>query len=186
MIDFAGWRMPVQYTSILDEHRAVRERVGLFDLSHMGEMLVEGADAAGALAAAVVSDPAALKVGRAHYSMIVAPDGGIIDDLIIYRLAEQQFMVVANAGNAQARVGRARRAARRRSSRARRPLARDRPRRRAGPPFGRRPGAAHGRRPRRAALLRDRRGRRSPGSRPGSRGPATPARTGSRCSWTPA
>jgi aminomethyltransferase len=101
MIDFAGWRMPVQYTSILDEHRAVRERVGLFDLSHMGELLVEGPDAAGALAAAVVSDPAALEVGRAQYSMIVAPDGGIIDDLIIYRLAEDRFMVVANAGNAQ-------------------------------------------------------------------------------------
>jgi aminomethyltransferase len=102
MIDFAGWRMPVQYTSILDEHRAVRERVGLFDLSHMGEMLVEGADSAAGLAAAVVSDPATLGVGRAQYSMIVAPDGGIIDDLIIYRLAEQQFMVVANASNAHA------------------------------------------------------------------------------------
>ena len=86
MIDFAGWQMPVQYTSILEEHRAVRERAGLFDLSHMGELLVEGPDAAGALAAAVVSDPAALEVGRAHYSMIVAPDGGIIDDLIVYRL----------------------------------------------------------------------------------------------------
>jgi aminomethyltransferase len=102
MIDFAGWQMPVQYTSILEEHRAVRERAGLFDLSHMGELLVEGPDAAGALAAAVVSDPAALEVGRAHYSMIVAPDAGIIDDLIIYRLADDRFMVVANAGNAQA------------------------------------------------------------------------------------
>jgi aminomethyltransferase len=102
MIDFAGWRMPVQYTSILDEHGAVRERVGLFDLSHMGELLVEGPDAATALAAAVVSDPSSLAVGRAQYSMIVAPDGGIIDDLIVYRLAEDRFMVVANAGNAQA------------------------------------------------------------------------------------
>ncbi len=102
MIDFAGWRMPVQYTSILDEHRAVRENVGLFDLSHMGEMLVEGPDAAAALAAAVVSDPRALAVGGAQYSMIVGADGGIIDDLIIYRLAEDRFLVVANAGNAQA------------------------------------------------------------------------------------
>jgi aminomethyltransferase len=101
MIEFSGWRMPVQYTSILDEHRAVRERVGLFDLSHMGELLVEGPEAGTALAAAVVTNPPALAVGRAHYSMICAPDGGIIDDLIIYRLADDRFMVVANAGNAQ-------------------------------------------------------------------------------------
>jgi aminomethyltransferase len=101
MIEFSGWRMPVQYTSILDEHRSVRERVGLFDLSHMGELLVEGPEAATALAGAVVTNPPALAVGRAHYSMICAADGGIIDDLIIYRLAEDRFMVVANAGNAQ-------------------------------------------------------------------------------------
>ena len=101
MIEFSGWRMPVQYTSILEEHRAVRERVGLFDLSHMGELLVEGPDAGLALAGAVVTNPPALAVGRAHYSMICAADGGIIDDLIVYRLAEDRFMVVANAGNAQ-------------------------------------------------------------------------------------
>src|SRR3954471_22987045 len=86
MIDFAGWLMPVQYAGILEEHRAVRERAGLFDLSHMGELFVEGADAGDALAAAVVSDPRTLAVGRAQYSMICAADGGIIDDLIIYRL----------------------------------------------------------------------------------------------------
>lgn len=75
MIDFAGWRMPVQYASILDEHRAVRERVGLFDLSHMGELMVDGPDAAEALARALVSDPRQLAVGRAQYSMLCAPDG---------------------------------------------------------------------------------------------------------------
>jgi aminomethyltransferase len=101
MIEFAGWRMPVQYTSILDEHRAVRERVGLFDLTHMGEMLVEGATAGEALSNAVVSNPLALAPGRAQYSMICAPDGGVLDDLIIYRLAPDRFMVVANAANAQ-------------------------------------------------------------------------------------
>ena len=101
MIDFAGWRMPVQYGSILDEHRSVRERAGLFDLSHMGELLVEGPDAGDALATALVTDPPSLAVGRAHYSMICAPNGGIIDDLIVYRLAEDRFMVVANAANAQ-------------------------------------------------------------------------------------
>ncbi|MGP1674470.1 MAG: glycine cleavage system aminomethyltransferase GcvT [Candidatus Limnocylindrales bacterium] len=100
MIGFAGWRMPVQYGSIIEEHRAVRERVGLFDLSHMGEIMVEGATAGDGLATALVSDPPALQVGRAHYSMICAPDGGIIDDLIVYRLAEDRFMVVANASNA--------------------------------------------------------------------------------------
>ena len=100
IIDFAGWRMPVQYTSILDEHRAVRERAGVFDLSHMGELWVEGTEAAAALDAAVVSAPSRLAVGRAQYSMIVQPDGGILDDLIIYRLADDRFMVVANAGNA--------------------------------------------------------------------------------------
>ena len=73
MIDFAGWRMPVQYSSILEEHRAVRERAGLFDLSHMGELWVEGQEAASALDAALVSAPSRLAVGRAHYSMIVAP-----------------------------------------------------------------------------------------------------------------
>ncbi len=100
LIEFGGWLMPVQYGSILDEHRAVRERVGLFDLSHMGELFVEGPEAGRALAAALVSNPPALAVGRAHYSMIAAPDGGIIDDLIVYRVAEERFLVVANASNA--------------------------------------------------------------------------------------
>jgi len=100
LIDFAGWEMPVQYSSILDEHRAVRERVGLFDLSHMGEVWVSGPGAGTGLAAALVSDPPRLAVGRAHYSMIVAEDGGIIDDLIVYRADEDRFLVVPNAGNA--------------------------------------------------------------------------------------
>jgi aminomethyltransferase len=100
MIEFGGWLMPVQYSGILDEHRAVRERAGLFDLSHMGELFVEGEEAGAALAHALVTNPPALKEGRAHYSMICAPDGGIIDDLIVYRLAPERFLVVANASNA--------------------------------------------------------------------------------------
>ncbi len=100
LIEFGGWLMPVQYAGILDEHRAVRERAGLFDLSHMGELFVEGREAGDALAAAVVTDPRTLAFGRAQYSMLCAPDGGIIDDLIIYRLTVEQFLVVANAGNA--------------------------------------------------------------------------------------
>ncbi len=101
LIDFAGWLMPVQYRGILEEHRAVRERAGLFDLSHMGELFVEGPEAGRALAHALVTDPLALAIGRAQYSMICAADGGILDDLIVYRLAEDRFLVVANAGNAQ-------------------------------------------------------------------------------------
>jgi len=100
LVDFAGWRMPIQYTGILEEHRAVRQRAGLFDLCHMGELFVEGPDAGDALAFAVTTDPRTLAIGRAHYSMICAPDGGILDDLIVYRLADDRFMVVANASNA--------------------------------------------------------------------------------------
>jgi len=100
LIEFGGWLMPVQYGGILEEHRAVRERAGLFDLSHMGELFVEGDDAGDALAAALITDPRTLAVGRAQYSMIVAPDGGVIDDLIVYRLGPDRFLVVANAGNA--------------------------------------------------------------------------------------
>jgi aminomethyltransferase len=101
IVEFAGWLMPISYTGILDEHRAVRSSAGLFDLSHMGELVVEGPEAGAALAAALVTDPPSLAVGRAHYSMICAPDGGILDDLIVYRLASERFMVVANASNAR-------------------------------------------------------------------------------------
>ena len=100
LVDFAGWRMPIQYAGILEEHRAVRQRAGLFDLCHMGELFVEGPDAGDALAAAVTTDPRSLAIGRAHYSMICDPDGGILDDLIVYRLAVDRFLVVANASNA--------------------------------------------------------------------------------------
>ncbi len=100
MVEFAGWEMPLQYSGIVEEHRAVRGRAGVFDLSHMGELHVRGAEAGAALAYALVTDPPALAVGRAHYSMICTPDGGVIDDLIVYRLAADHFLVVANAGNA--------------------------------------------------------------------------------------
>jgi len=103
LIDFAGWEMPVQYRGILEEHRAVRERAGLFDLSHMGELWVEGPQAGAALGHALVSDPTALVPGRAQYSMLATPEGGVIDDLIVYRLADggagPRYLVVANAAN---------------------------------------------------------------------------------------
>jgi aminomethyltransferase len=99
MIPFAGWEMPVQYSGLVEEHRAVRAAAGLFDLSHMGELYVTGADAAKALDYALVTAPGKLAVGRAQYSMIADEDGGVIDDLIVYRLRDERFLVVANASN---------------------------------------------------------------------------------------
>lgn len=101
MTDFAGWDMPLRYASERDEHTAVRTRAGLFDLSHMGEITVTGPAAGEALDHALVGHISALAVGRARYTMICAPDGGILDDLIVYRLGDQEYMVVANASNAQ-------------------------------------------------------------------------------------
>jgi aminomethyltransferase len=101
LVEFGGWLMPIQYSGILEEHRAVRTTAGLFDLSHMGELIVDGPDAGPALARALVTDPPSLEIGRAHYSMICAEDGGILDDLVVYRLAADRFMVVANAANAR-------------------------------------------------------------------------------------
>ena len=100
MIPFAGWEMPVQYRGLVEEHTAVRSAAGLFDLSHMGELFVTGPDAASALDHAVVTAPGKLAVGRAHYSMICDDSGGILDDLIVYRLGETRYMVVPNASNA--------------------------------------------------------------------------------------
>ena len=101
MVPFAGWEMPVQYASIIDEHRTVRTAVGLFDLSHMGELLVSGTDALAFLRYSVISDPGSLAPGQAQYSMLCARDGGVIDDLIIYRIHEG-FLVVCNAANKEA------------------------------------------------------------------------------------
>lgn len=98
---FAGWDMPLRYGSEREEHAAVRTSAGLFDLSHMGEITVSGPDAGRALDFALVGNLSALAVGRARYTMICAEDGGILDDLIVYRTGEPEFMVVANAGNAE-------------------------------------------------------------------------------------
>jgi aminomethyltransferase len=105
LTDFAGWLMPLRYGSELAEHRAVRTAAGLFDLSHMGEIMVTGPDAAGALDYALVGNLSALAVGRARYTMICAPDGGVLDDLIVYRLSGEEFLVVANAANTAAAAG---------------------------------------------------------------------------------
>ncbi|WP_432082274.1 glycine cleavage system aminomethyltransferase GcvT [Streptomyces sp. WAC 04229] len=106
MTDFAGWDMPLRYASERDEHVAVRTRAGLFDLSHMGEITVTGPQAAALLDFALVGNIGGVKPGRARYTMICREDGGILDDLIVYRLGETEagsshYMVVANASNAQ-------------------------------------------------------------------------------------
>ncbi|MGH3254521.1 MAG: glycine cleavage system aminomethyltransferase GcvT [Streptosporangiaceae bacterium] len=99
MTSFAGWQMPLRYTSETAEHLAVRRAAGLFDLSHMGEIMVTGPDAGPVLDYALVGHLSALVPGRARYTMICAPDGGVLDDLVVYRPSEQEFMVVANASN---------------------------------------------------------------------------------------
>ena len=102
LTDFAGWLMPLRYGSEIAEHRAVRSAAGLFDLSHMGEIAVTGPGADAALDYALTGHMSALKPGRARYTMICAPDGGVLDDLIVYRLADTEFLVVANAANTAA------------------------------------------------------------------------------------
>ncbi|PZG11699.1 glycine cleavage system aminomethyltransferase GcvT [Nonomuraea aridisoli] len=99
LTDFAGWLMPLRYGSEAAEHRAVREAAGLFDLSHMGEIFLTGPQAGEALDFALVGHLSALTVGRARYTMIVNERGGVLDDLIVYRLGDEEFMVVANASN---------------------------------------------------------------------------------------
>jgi aminomethyltransferase len=100
--DFGGWLMPVRYGSDLAEHRAVREAAGLFDISHMAEFLVSGPGAGGFLDYALSARIASLGVGRARYSLVLEDTGGIVDDVIVYRLAAERFLVIANAGNRDA------------------------------------------------------------------------------------
>ena len=97
MVDFAGWHMPVQYTSIIEEHKNVRENIGLFDVSHMGEVFVIGKDAVEFLNKIVPQDVSKLTDGKAVYCQLPNRQGGLIDDLIIYKLKEQTYLVICNA-----------------------------------------------------------------------------------------
>ncbi len=101
LIPFAGYQMPVRYSSELEEHRAVRTAVGLFDLSHMGEVALRGPGALAFAGGVLVSDPSLLQPGQAQNSMLCAADGGVIDDLIVYRL-EDRYLLVVNAANRDA------------------------------------------------------------------------------------
>ncbi|HQJ35999.1 MAG TPA: glycine cleavage system aminomethyltransferase GcvT, partial [Rhodoglobus sp.] len=101
LVDFAGWEMPLRYGSESQEHRTVREAAGIFDLSHMGEIEVTGPQADQFLDFALVNRPSAISPGRARYSMICDESGGVIDDLVVYRLDLDRYMVVSNASNAR-------------------------------------------------------------------------------------
>ena len=98
-VPFGGWEMPVQYTGILDEHRATRTAAGLFDVSHMGEATVSGAQAALFLDYVATNRVGDLAVGRARYTLLCAPGGGVVDDIIVYRTGPQSFLLCLNAGN---------------------------------------------------------------------------------------
>ncbi|HTK29464.1 MAG TPA: glycine cleavage system aminomethyltransferase GcvT [Vicinamibacterales bacterium] len=99
MVPFAGWDMPVEYSGVVAEHMAVRERAGLFDVSHMGEIEIAGRDALAAVQRISSNDAAKLAVGQAQYSGLLTPDGTFVDDLLVYRLAPSHFLLVVNAGN---------------------------------------------------------------------------------------
>lgn len=98
MVEFGGWEMPVQYTGIVDEHNAVRNAAGLFDISHMGEFEVKGPDALAYLDHVCTQNVAAIGAGMANYSLLCRPDGGIVDDIFIYNLPDG-YLVVVNASN---------------------------------------------------------------------------------------
>ncbi len=99
MIDFGGWELPVQFTSISDEHETVRNKAGLFDVSHMGEFTLKGAGSTAFLQSILTNDVSKVKVGRAQYNIMCYPNGGAVDDLIIYKIADDDFFICVNASN---------------------------------------------------------------------------------------
>lgn len=101
IVPFAGWAMPVQYKGIVDEHNAVRNRAGVFDVSHMGRLFVVGADGQRLLRRALTYDVAKIAEGRGHYTLLCNDAGGIIDDPYVYRLDAERFLFVGNASNAE-------------------------------------------------------------------------------------
>ncbi len=101
MVPFAGWEMPVQYSGVIDEHRAVREAAGLFDVSHMGEIDVKGPHALDFVQLVTTNDASRLEIGQAQYSLICYPTGGMVDDTIVYRMGDQHYMLCVNASNVE-------------------------------------------------------------------------------------
>jgi aminomethyltransferase len=100
-VDFGGWEMPVQYTSILEEHQAVRQRAGLFDVSHMGEIELRGPHAIAAAQELTVNDLGRLRDGQAQYSLLCLPTGGVVDDIMVHRLSSERVLLCVNASNTE-------------------------------------------------------------------------------------
>src|SRR6266480_4785590 len=99
MVDFGGWDMPVQYSGVLDEHNTVRTAVGLFDVSHMGELEIRGPEAAKLTDFATTNAVAKLKLGQAHYSGLLYDHGGFVDDILVHKVADDHYFLCVNAGN---------------------------------------------------------------------------------------
>ena len=99
IVEFAGYQMPIQYSSIIGEHKAVRKSVGVFDVSHMGEVFIKGDKALDFIQEITVNDASKLTDGRVQYSAMCYKDGGIVDDLLVYRISKSEFMLVINASN---------------------------------------------------------------------------------------
>ena len=99
MVDFGGWDMPIQYTSVLEEHRAVRNAVGLFDVSHMGEILIRGPEAERLVNHVATNDASRLQDGQAQYSALLYEHGGFVDDILVHRVSGREFFLCVNAAN---------------------------------------------------------------------------------------
>ena len=107
LVPFAGWLLPVQYSGVIAEHRAVRTGCGLFDVSHMGELLLRGPDALANLNRLMTNDFSGMADGQARYSPMCYEDGGVVDDLIVYRCSDTAWLAVVNASNTAKEIGRA-------------------------------------------------------------------------------
>src|ERR1700730_1140694 len=99
LVDFGGWEMPVQYSGIIEEHQEVRTSVGLFDVSHMGEIEIRGPEAGKLVEFVTTNHAQKLKIGQVHYSGLLYPHGGFVDDILVHRVAEDHYFLCVNAGN---------------------------------------------------------------------------------------
>ena len=99
MVEFAGWKMPVQYRGVIEEHLAVRSRAGLFDVSHMGEVEVRGPGALDLCQRVTANDVSRIKTAQAQYNLLLNEHGGIVDDIVVYRLETDHFLICVNAAN---------------------------------------------------------------------------------------
>jgi aminomethyltransferase len=98
MVDFGGWDMPVQYSGLIEEHMAVRERVGVFDVSHMGDIQLRGPNSLAAVQKLLMNDASKLQIGQAHYSAMLYENGTFVDDVVLHKLGENDYLIVINAG----------------------------------------------------------------------------------------